>query len=84
MTNPGMDVTVNALYELTMATTVSSVTGPATRSPVPLDGTNVDEGRRILREANVPGVHMAKNMVEGAKLAVELAKEKKLQARIKG
>ena len=49
-----------------------------------LDGTNVDEGRRILREANVPGVHMAKNMVEGAKLAVELAKEKKLQARIKG
>ena len=27
---------------------------------------------------------MAKNMVEGAKLAVELAKEKKLQARIKG
>ena len=49
-----------------------------------LDGTNVEEGRRILREANVPGVHMAKNMVEGAKLAVELAKEKKLQARIKG
>ena len=49
-----------------------------------LDGTNVEEGRRILREANVPGVHMAKNMVEGAKLAVELAQEKKLQARIKG
>ncbi len=49
-----------------------------------LDGTNVDEGRRILREANVPGVHMAKNMVEGAKLAVELAQEKKLQARVKG
>lgn len=49
-----------------------------------LDGTNVDAGRKILREANVPGVHMAENMVAGAKLAVELAKEKKLQVRVKG
>ena len=45
MINPGMDVTVNALCELTMTTGVSSVTGPATKSPVPLDVTNVDVAR---------------------------------------
>lgn len=38
-----------------------------------LDGTNVEEGRRILVDANLPMVHMAPKMEEGARLAVELA-----------
>lgn len=38
-----------------------------------LDGTNVEEGRRILKEAKLPMVHMAPKMEDGAKLAVELA-----------
>lgn len=38
-----------------------------------LDGTNVEEGRRILKEAKLPMVHMAPKMENGAKLAVELA-----------
>ena len=38
-----------------------------------LDGTNVEEGRRILREAKLPMVYLAPKMEEGAKLAVELA-----------
>jgi succinyl-CoA synthetase beta subunit len=38
-----------------------------------LDGTNVEQGRAILQEAKIPQVHMAAHMVEGAKLAVELA-----------
>ncbi len=42
-----------------------------------LDGTNVDAGRKILKEANVPGVYMAEKMEEGAKQAVELAKQHK-------
>ncbi|MCR5559635.1 MAG: ADP-forming succinate--CoA ligase subunit beta [Schwartzia sp.] len=48
-----------------------------------LDGTNVEEGRRILKEANVPGVYMAAHMDEGAKCAVELAAAKKSELRIK-
>lgn len=40
---------------------------------VRLDGTNVEQGRKILKEANIPNVHMVKTMTEGAKLAVELA-----------
>lgn len=38
-----------------------------------LDGTNVEEGRRILKEVKLPMVHMAPKMEDGAKLAVELA-----------
>lgn len=38
-----------------------------------LDGTNVEEGRRILKEAKLPMVHLAPKMKDGAKLAVELA-----------
>ena len=38
-----------------------------------LDGTNVEEGRRILKEAKLPMVHLAPKMEDGAKLAVELA-----------
>jgi len=45
-----------------------------------LDGTNVDAGRKILKEANVPGVYMAEKMEEGAKQAVELAKQHKAKA----
>ena len=45
-----------------------------------LDGTNVDAGRKILKEASVPGVYMAEKMEEGAKQAVELAKQHKAGA----
>lgn len=38
-----------------------------------LDGTNVEEGRRILKDAKLPMVHLAPKMEDGAKLAVELA-----------
>jgi succinyl-CoA synthetase beta subunit len=40
---------------------------------VRLDGNNVDEGRRILREANHPLVNLATSMDEGADKAAELA-----------
>jgi succinyl-CoA synthetase beta subunit len=40
---------------------------------VRLDGNNVDEGRRILREANHPLVTLATTMDEGADKAAELA-----------
>jgi succinyl-CoA synthetase beta subunit len=40
---------------------------------VRLDGTNAEEGRRILAEAGSPGVHVSPTMLEAAQLAVELA-----------
>jgi len=40
---------------------------------VRLDGTNAEEGRRILAEAGNPGVHVSPTMLEAAQLAVELA-----------
>jgi succinyl-CoA synthetase beta subunit len=40
---------------------------------VRLDGNNVDEGRRILNEANHPLVTLALTMDEGADKAAELA-----------
>jgi succinyl-CoA synthetase beta subunit len=40
---------------------------------VRLDGTNDEEGRRILAEANLPNVHPAKTMDEAAQKVVELA-----------
>ncbi|MBQ9364219.1 MAG: ADP-forming succinate--CoA ligase subunit beta [Schwartzia sp.] len=43
-----------------------------------LDGTNVEAGRQILDNAKVPGVYKAEHMVEGAKLAVELAAKGKV------
>ena len=42
---------------------------------VRLDGTNDEEGRRILAEADAPQLHPAKTMIEAAKLVVKLAKE---------
>ena len=42
-----------------------------------LDGTNHVEGRRILKEANLPMVHAVPKMEEGAELAVKLAAELK-------
>ena len=42
-----------------------------------LDGTNHEEGRRILKEANLPMVHAVPKMEEGAELAVKLAAELK-------
>jgi succinyl-CoA synthetase beta subunit len=40
---------------------------------VRLDGTNADEGRRILREAALPNLHTEATMLDGARRAVELA-----------
>ncbi len=40
---------------------------------VRLDGTNADEGRRILAEAAKPNVHVAETMLDAARQAVELA-----------
>src|SRR3954451_6891841 len=42
---------------------------------VRLDGTNDVEGRRILAEAELPGVHTASTMDEAAEKVVELAKQ---------
>jgi len=41
---------------------------------VRLDGTNAEEGRRILAEANRPNVHPEATMLDGARRAVALAK----------
>jgi len=40
---------------------------------VRLDGTNAEEGRRLLREAAPPNLHVEPTMLEAAKRAVELA-----------
>jgi succinyl-CoA synthetase beta subunit len=40
---------------------------------VRLDGTNAEEGRRILADAGNPAVHVSPTMLEAAQLAVELA-----------
>jgi succinyl-CoA synthetase beta subunit len=42
---------------------------------VRLDGTNAEEGRRILAEANRANVHPEATMLDGARRAVELAKQ---------
>jgi succinyl-CoA synthetase beta subunit len=42
---------------------------------VRLDGTNAEEGRRILAEANRSNVHPEATMLDGARRAVELAKQ---------
>jgi succinyl-CoA synthetase beta subunit len=41
---------------------------------VRLDGTNAEEGRRILGEAGKPNIHPEATMLDGARRAVELAK----------
>ena len=40
---------------------------------VRLDGTNAEEGRRILAEAAPPNLHVEPTMLEAARRAVELA-----------
>ncbi|HET9438506.1 MAG TPA: ADP-forming succinate--CoA ligase subunit beta [Gaiellaceae bacterium] len=40
---------------------------------VRLDGTNADEGRRILADASLPNLHAEATMLDGARRAVELA-----------
>jgi succinyl-CoA synthetase beta subunit len=40
---------------------------------VRLDGTNAEEGRRILGEASLPNLHAESTMLDGARRAVELA-----------
>src|SRR6476646_220591 len=42
---------------------------------VRLDGTNAEEGRRLLAEAAQPNLRVAQTMLEAAQLAVELARE---------
>ena len=41
---------------------------------VRLDGTNAEEGRRILADAGKPNIHAEATMLEGAERAVELAR----------
>ena len=41
---------------------------------VRLDGTNAEEGLKILADAAPPNLHIAPTMLEAAKLAVELAR----------
>jgi succinyl-CoA synthetase beta subunit len=42
---------------------------------VRLDGTNDEEGRRLLAEADLPGLHVEATMLEAAERVVELARE---------
>jgi succinyl-CoA synthetase beta subunit len=42
---------------------------------VRLDGTNAEEGRQILAEANLPGIVTAQTMWEGAQVAADLSKK---------
>jgi succinyl-CoA synthetase beta subunit len=42
---------------------------------VRLDGTNAEEGRRLLAEAASPNLHVAPTMLEAAQKAVVLARE---------
>ena len=42
---------------------------------VRLDGTNDEEGRRILAAADLEGVHTAATMYEAAEMVVELARQ---------
>jgi succinyl-CoA synthetase beta subunit len=48
---------------------------------VRLDGTNDEEGRRILAESDAPQLHTAKTMLEAADMVVKLAQE---EAAVKG
>jgi succinyl-CoA synthetase beta subunit len=48
---------------------------PSVSLVVRLDGTNADEGRRILAEANHPRIVPAETMLEAAKVAASLARE---------
>jgi succinyl-CoA synthetase beta subunit len=47
---------------------------------VRLDGTNDEEGRRLLAEANLPNVHTAATMNEAAERVVALAREEMAEA----
>jgi succinyl-CoA synthetase beta subunit len=48
-------------------------TGISVPIVVRLDGTNAEEGRRILTEAGNSQVHVSPTMLDAAQLAVELA-----------
>jgi succinyl-CoA synthetase beta subunit len=48
---------------------------------VRLDGTNDQEGRRLLQEAALPNVHAARTMNEAAEMVVALAAGKSVEAR---
>jgi succinyl-CoA synthetase beta subunit len=48
---------------------------------VRLDGTNDQEGRRLLQEAALPNVHAARTMNEAAEMVVALAAGRPLEAR---
>jgi succinyl-CoA synthetase beta subunit len=47
---------------------------------VRLDGTNGDEGRALLAEANLPNVHTESTMDGAAEKVVELAKQAEVAA----
>jgi succinyl-CoA synthetase beta subunit len=50
-----------------------AVVNPTVPFVVRLDGTNDEEGRRILADAQLPNVHTAATMNEAAERVVELA-----------
>jgi succinyl-CoA synthetase beta subunit len=50
------------------------VVKPSVPFVVRLDGTNDEEGRRILADARLPNVHTAATMNEAAERVVELAR----------
>ena len=49
---------------------------------VRLDGTNDEEGRRLLAEAALPNVHPAKTMNEAAEMVVALAAGRPVEANV--
>ncbi len=54
---------------------------PSVPFVVRLDGTNDEEGRRLLQEAALPNVHAARTMNEAAEMVVALAAGRPLEAR---
>ncbi len=46
---------------------------------VRLDGTNDEEGRRLLAEAHLPNVHVEKTMLDAAARVVELVGDRQSQ-----
>jgi len=56
-----------------VAVTFRKVAGIDVPLVVRLDGTNAEEGRKILADAAHPGVHVEPTMLDAARKAVELA-----------
>ena len=70
------DVIANGIVEA-----AALLSGGKEEFPIPvvvrLEGRNVEIGRDILHKANIKNLYPATSMDEGAKLAIQLAKESK-------